>query len=222
MKHSSFQKEGSPPEPVPEPLNTSFEECNLPPALILICGPIFHSQPQWLQIPPKKEECIIALILDSYPETFFSPFYYKTPPFLPNTGPSLSDISLLWPPLPGKAIKAIFFSIIQNSVSAFLFSTGGQRPSFSSNGTLPVASVHSISCKYSYHFHPYFSPQFILFQPCGPFLCLSKTSHVCCHDSGLSLNVIFSKRTPFTLWPRHILSQFPCFLFFIECTIFWN
>lgn len=35
------------------------------------------------------------------------------------------------PHLPGKAIMPIFFSFTQNSVSTFVFRTGGQRPSFS-------------------------------------------------------------------------------------------
>ena len=42
MRHSSFQKEGGPPEPVPGPLNTSFEEGELALTLVLICSPIFH------------------------------------------------------------------------------------------------------------------------------------------------------------------------------------
>ena len=40
LKHSSFQKEEGPPEPVLGPLNTRFEECKFAASLILICGPI--------------------------------------------------------------------------------------------------------------------------------------------------------------------------------------
>jgi len=44
MKHSTFQKEEGPPEPVPGPLNSSFEEeCKPGPTLILIYSLIFNS-----------------------------------------------------------------------------------------------------------------------------------------------------------------------------------
>ena len=88
MQHSSFQKEGGSPEPVPGPLNTSFEEeCKLASTLILICGPIFRSKT------------------------------IRPPPVLSKGGHRLAGISLLWPPLPGKAKKLFFFSFVQNSVS---------------------------------------------------------------------------------------------------------
>ena len=44
LKHSLFHKEGGPPEPGLGPLNTNFKEYKFASILILICGPIFHSQ----------------------------------------------------------------------------------------------------------------------------------------------------------------------------------
>ena len=101
---SSFhcRKEG-PLEQVVGPLNTSFERKHkLESTLILICGPIFH-----------------------FPN-------YKPLPNLSQRGHSLQGISLLWPPLPGKAVK-LSFSFTQNTVSAFLWGTSGQRLSFGNN-----------------------------------------------------------------------------------------
>ena len=43
----------------------------------------------------------------------------------------MEGISLLWPPLPDKPIKATLFYFTQNAVSMFLFGTGEQRLSFS-------------------------------------------------------------------------------------------
>ena len=48
---------------------------------------------------------------------------------------NLEGSSPLWPPLPGKAIKSTLFYFIQNSGSAFLFSTGEQRLSFGNKRT---------------------------------------------------------------------------------------
>ena len=70
---------------------------------------------------------------DSYLKTcffFFVFFLPKLPTILPKGGHSLQGISLLWPPLPGKALKVIFFSFIQNSVTTFLFGTRWKRLSF--------------------------------------------------------------------------------------------
>ena len=68
------------------------------------------------RIPPKKEDAPLpsTLILIWNPVSL--PFTIKLPTVLPNGGHSLKGISLLWPPLPGKAIKAIFFSFTQNSL----------------------------------------------------------------------------------------------------------
>ena len=45
MKQSSLWKGGGPPELVLGPLNTSLEkQYKLASTLILICGPVFHSQ----------------------------------------------------------------------------------------------------------------------------------------------------------------------------------
>ena len=88
------------------------------------------------QIPP-KERMHICPNPDSYLTTCFFLFYYKIPSnssqcaaFKTLGKKKKKDIRLLWHPLPGKAIKAIF-PFTQNSVSAFLFSTKGQWPSFS-------------------------------------------------------------------------------------------
>ena len=68
---------------------------------------------------------------DSYLKPCFLLLDHKTPC---NSSPMEGTVlSLLWPLLPGEAIKAIFFSFTQNSVSAFLFGSGGQRSSFSSS-----------------------------------------------------------------------------------------
>ena len=55
--------------------------------------------------------------------------HYKTPHYPLQGGThSLEDVSPLWPPLSGKAIKATLFYLTPNSVSsllfAFLFGTG--------------------------------------------------------------------------------------------------
>ena len=70
-------------------------------------------------------------------------FYYKTPPQFSKRGQSLQGSNMLWPPLPGKAIKAIHFFFSQNYVSAFLLSTGGERLSFGNNTDhLPKTTAH--------------------------------------------------------------------------------
>ena len=74
--------------------------------------------------------------------------HYKTPHYPLQGGPySLEGISPLWPPVPGKAIKAALFYFTQNSVSEFLFGTGEQRPSFGNNHDIyssPVSLKHNI------------------------------------------------------------------------------
>ena len=80
-----------------------------------------------IKIPPKKEECVFTPILILIWNLVFLILDYKIPC---NSSLKkvtvLKDISLLWPPLPGKAIKAIFSPFTQNSVSPFLLSTSGQ------------------------------------------------------------------------------------------------
>ena len=44
-----------------------------------------------------------------------------------------SSSSPLWPPVPGKGIKAALCYFTPNSLCVFLFSTGEQRPSFGNN-----------------------------------------------------------------------------------------
>ena len=51
-------------------------------------------------------------------------------PIFPKGGQSLEDASLLWPLLPGEAIKATLFYFTQNSVSVFQFGTREQSPGF--------------------------------------------------------------------------------------------
>ena len=76
-------------EPVLGPLNTNSEgERKLPSTLILICGPIF---------------CFQTI---------------KPLPILPQGGHRLWGMSLLWPPLPGKAIK-LFFSPSAKTLSPY-------------------------------------------------------------------------------------------------------
>ena len=45
-------------------------------------------------------------------------------------GHSLKDISLLWPPLPDKSIKATLFYFTQIFLTTFLFNTGEQSSGF--------------------------------------------------------------------------------------------
>ena len=66
--------------------------------------------------------------------------HYKTPHYpLQGGSHSLKSICPLWPPLPGKAIKALFY-ITQNSVSMFLCGTSEQRLSFGNNLKLQFLS----------------------------------------------------------------------------------
>ena len=65
--------------------------------------------------------------------------HYKTPHCTLQGGShGLQGISPLWPPLPGKAIKATVCYFTRNSVSAFLFGTSELRLSFGNSLTVAV------------------------------------------------------------------------------------
>ena len=99
---------GGPPEPVLGPLNTNFEEeWKLASTLILISGPIFYSQ-------------------TIKPLPFLSQGRAQSLRHYP------AMASFAW-----QSNKAIFFSFAHHSVSMFLFSTCGQRPSFSNTTSGP-------------------------------------------------------------------------------------
>ena len=84
--------------------------------------------------PPTNQKKVYGLITPSSLN-----HCYKAPPSsLQVRTHSLEGRRPLWPPLPGKAIKLFLFSFTQNSVSAFLFGTGAQRPSFSSTPHLSL------------------------------------------------------------------------------------
>ena len=59
--------------------------------------------------------------------------HYKTPRYLLHESYDLQGISPLWPPVPGKGMKAVLFYFTPNSVCVFLFGTSEQRPSFGNN-----------------------------------------------------------------------------------------
>ena len=95
-KHSSFLKEGGPPESALMPLNTSFEKeasLHLPSSL---SGAIFS-------LPNSKT-------------TSYS---------LPKEGTVLKALDCSGPSLPGKAIKVTPFYFAKNSVFMFLFCSSG-------------------------------------------------------------------------------------------------
>ena len=62
-----------------------------------------------------------------------TPCFLNTMKLLTIPSHGLEGIGPLWPPLPGKAIKATLFYFVQNSVSAFLFSISDQGLSFGNN-----------------------------------------------------------------------------------------
>ena len=85
----------------------------------------------WLKIPQRKKNAYLLSTPILIQKSVFLLFTIKLPAILPNGGHSLYGFSLLRPPLPDKAVKAIIFSFAQKSVSVFLFHIGGQRLSFS-------------------------------------------------------------------------------------------
>ena len=78
------------------------------------------------------------------------------------------------------------------------------------------ASGYSTHCKYSYHFTFHtFLPRSLYSGPMGLPYAFQKTRPACCHvmtsshESGLSLNVIFSKMFPSTPYPDIFYQSFP-------------
>ena len=87
------------------------------------------------------------------------------------------------------------------------------------------ATAHT---KYSYHFYlPHFSPQITLLQSHGSSLCLpgNLSCLLPCYDfiSWVSSQpkCHLLKKVPLCSIPRHILSEFPCFILFVDCIILW-